>query len=113
MMSPSTPKKQKRPIPLAAFVFFSLICGVFYGRTHLPDVPRNTALKQDIIDQVDVLDPLDSYDNVSHLVARDDYSCTKDQPCKTEACCGGFFGGKKGTCGFGRAYSHAHATSTR
>lgn len=102
-MPPSTPEKQRRPIALAAFVFFSLICGVFYGHSYRPDVPQNTASNKDIIDQVDVLDPFDTYANVSHLVTRDDYSCTKDQPCKTEACCGGFFGGKKGTCGFGKA----------
>ena len=112
-MSPSTPEKQRRPISLAAFVFFSLICAVFYGRSHRPDIPQNTSSKKDIIDQVDVLDPFDTYANVSHLVARDDYSCTKDQPCKTEACCGGFFGGKKGTCGFGRACSLTQAISTR
>jgi len=111
-MSPSNPEKQRRPTSLLTFVFLSLICAMFYGRYHHADAPQNTASNEDIIHEVDVLDPFDTYANVSHLVARDDYSCTKDQPCKTKACCGSFFEGKKGTCGFGRAYSLPQIIST-
>lgn len=43
--------------------------------------------------------------NVSQLIKRaDEYSCKKGVPCKTEACCGSFFGGDTGTCGFGPTF---------
>ncbi|KAI1171966.1 chitotriosidase-1 [Nemania sp. FL0916] len=44
--------------------------------------------------------------NASQIVKRDDgnYSCKKGSPCKTYACCGSFFGGDTGVCGFGPTF---------
>ncbi|KAI0398768.1 chitotriosidase-1 [Xylaria palmicola] len=44
--------------------------------------------------------------NVSQIMKRDDgnYSCKKGSPCKTYACCGSFFGGDTGVCGFGPTF---------
>jgi len=37
------------------------------------------------------------------LFKRDDYACKKGKKCATNACCGSFFGGEEGVCGFGRS----------
>ncbi|KAI0890230.1 chitotriosidase-1 [Annulohypoxylon maeteangense] len=44
--------------------------------------------------------------NVTQIAKRDggNYSCKKGTPCKTYACCGSFFGGDTGVCGFGPTF---------
>ncbi|KAK4241773.1 hypothetical protein C8A03DRAFT_30078 [Achaetomium macrosporum] len=42
---------------------------------------------------------------------RDDYSYSKDKPCANGACCGSYFGGTTGTCGYGPTYCGADFTS--
>ncbi|RDW84130.1 uncharacterized protein DSM5745_04456 [Aspergillus mulundensis] len=52
--------------------------------------------------------------NVSQLLRRadlDPYSCTEDIPCQNGACCGSFFGGDVGTCGYGATYCGSDCVS--
>jgi hypothetical protein len=45
--------------------------------------------------------------NASQVLRRADggtYTCKKGKPCKTYACCGSFFGGDEGVCGFGPTF---------
>lgn len=47
----------------------------------------------------------DEFSNLTRqLSKRDDYACHKGVPCKTQACCGSFFGGDDGVCGFGETF---------
>ncbi|GKT51071.1 killer toxin subunits alpha/beta [Colletotrichum spaethianum] len=58
--------------------------------------------------------PSPSLGNVSHLHAfqkRDDYTCTKEKPCKNGACCGSFFGGDQGVCGYGETFCGSDCVS--
>ncbi|KAJ5487608.1 hypothetical protein N7530_001908 [Penicillium desertorum] len=57
--------------------------------------------------------PIEDPEPLNHTLLRrlDPYSCTKDIPCHTEACCGSFFGGDVGTCGFGDTFCGSDCAS--
>ncbi|KAI0024494.1 chitotriosidase-1 [Xylariomycetidae sp. FL0641] len=57
-------------------------------------------------DDIHTVDLSASPANGSQLVRRDGgtYTCKKDVPCKTYACCGSFLGTDTGTCGFGDTF---------
>ncbi|KAL4812489.1 bacteriodes thetaiotaomicron symbiotic chitinase [Aspergillus spinulosporus] len=56
---------------------------------------------------------LEEFEPHNHTLYRrlDPYSCTKDIPCHTVACCGFFFGGDVGTCGFGDTFCGSDCVS--
>lgn len=120
-MSSSTLGKQRRSRyqpSILAFIIPSLLCAAFYGHYNRGISSKSAVIKGSDIHEAEITDLSDAYANASQLVIRDDFSCTKDKECKTKAwsadtvwkpenvlivsSCGGFFGGKKGICGFGR-----------
>lgn len=71
---------------------------------HLQSQPHKTPLvvRDSLHDDFDLV----ASANLSQLAKRDggDATCKKGVPCKTVACCGSFYGGDTGTCGFGETF---------
>lgn len=93
------------------FVFLSIILAGLFASLDNSNDPGHLVRKQ-------VRSTLESSwdlnQNVSRLFRRSDldpYSCTKDIPCQTHACCGSFFGGEIGTCGYGDTYCGSDCVS--
>ena len=80
--------KQRRRVyqsPLLIVVLLSIFCALFFGRYNHDRVPQDARSKTIIPQELDTSDLSDLDANASQLMIRDDYSCTKDQPCKTNA----------------------------
>ncbi|PIG87825.1 hypothetical protein AARAC_011883 [Aspergillus arachidicola] len=85
-------------------IIFALVAGSL-DSGHLAKREKDTTAHDSLVDLSH---------NVTHLWSRSDLdssSCTKDIPCHTNACCGSFFGGKIGTCGFGDTFCGSDCAS--
>lgn len=98
---------QRRKTSHLYFVFFVLsVAAVLFAHYYAPSkVAVTTGEQRDY--------QLDSHHhNVSQVARRaDPYFCTKNIPCHTYICCGSFFGGDTGTCGFGPTYCGSDCVS--
>ncbi|KAA8652731.1 uncharacterized protein ATNIH1004_001636 [Aspergillus tanneri] len=104
------PSRRSTSLPIA-FTSFSIILVVLLswlsGSSVTPKIPN---VDQPVDEGVQVDDGPEFF-NKTLLRRVDPYSCTKDIPCHTEACCGSFFDGDVGTCGFGDTYCGSDCVS--
>lgn len=85
-MNLSHEKKPQRRLILLVLVLLPFILGLYYGRYGRSNSPEPSIATDVRVSDLDITN-FDAHasPNASQLMTRDDYSCTKDQPCQTKA----------------------------
>lgn len=102
----SLENRRRLPYICVSLIVFSAIFAVFLSHDHqrYSSHPFRKSIRTDYY-------PLEDFHNNTLVRRVDANSCTKDTPCQTNACCGSFFGGDTGTCGFGETYCGSDCAS--